>query len=168
MNDQKYTELTDLLQRMLPETGARVAEREIRDGERLLDAWQAPAPGADLLRDIQAEMVAVARRTRRRRQFVRAAVGACAALLVLGFGHLFGPGADSAPSVSYAGMIPHAVWDSDNVVAEDLDLAYYDAEIRRIEQEMRTLEAGEAEVGQRAVENLETEWMRIEGEFWKG
>jgi hypothetical protein len=75
----------------------------------------------------------------------------------------------SRPGVSFASIIPAAVWESHDIAAEDLDLVYFTSEIRQIEAQMQAIEAGETEIrGSNALDELEMELIAIETEFWKG
>jgi hypothetical protein len=81
----------------------------------------------------------------------------------------YGPAAPDSPNATYASIIPAAVWESDDVVADDVELVYFNSEIRRIEAEMRTLESGDVDVAPTgSIEDIEMELMQIETEFWKG
>jgi len=168
MNDRSREELSELLRRFVEDSAVAEAEMEIEAGGRLLEMHPAPAPDCRLLGRIKIEMVAAARRRHRRIRVLRGSLAAAAAVVVVAVASLLGPGPSGTPARTYAGMIPHAVWESDNLAAEDLDLVYFNAEIRRIEAQMQGLEAEEGETDSHAVEDLERELMQIETEFWKG
>ena len=168
MNERTREELSELLRRFRDEQTAAEIELDIEAGEQLLKEHPAPTPNVELLRRLEREMALAARRRQRRIRIVRSSVAAAAAAVALGVANLFGPGPGRSTGATYAGMIPHAVWESEDLAGEDLDLAYFDAEIRRVESQIRGLEDGEAEIGSRAVEDLERELMQIEAEFWKG
>ncbi|OHB64333.1 MAG: hypothetical protein A2Y76_01970 [Planctomycetes bacterium RBG_13_60_9] len=70
--------------------------------------------------------------------------------------------------MSYAAIMPAAIWESDNLAVDDLDIVYFTAEIRHIETQMQALESDEGEVGGGGPDELESELMAIETEFWKG
>ena len=168
MNDGARTELYDLLKRFLDEPAAAQAAADIEAGERLLETYATPTPDSGLLRLLKAEMAVVVRRKRRRVRIVRASLASAAAVIAVAMAALLGPGTGAPPATTYAGILPHAIWESDNVAADDLDLAYYSSEVRLIEAEMEDLEAGEGEISGRVLDDLEREWMQIETEFWKG
>ena len=71
--------------------------------------------------------------------------------------------------MSYASIIPTAIWESDDLAADDLDLVYFTSEIRQIEAQMQALEPEESDAGSGGgPDELEMELMAIETEFWKG
>ena len=100
---------------------------------------------------------------------LRGALAAAAAVIVIAMIGLLGPDSTSRTPMVHAAIIPAAIWESDNIEAEDLDLAYFTSEIRRIEAQMQALEAGDSEShGSGTLQELEMELMNVEIEFWKG
>ena len=170
MKDRESESLRELLRRYMDPPSARAAEEDIRAGQRLFDAWPAPVPSARALDDVKARMIATARRRRRRLRLLRTSLAAAAAVVVVALFGWFGRGPAGQPGAAFASIIPTAVWESDNIEADDLDLVYFNSEIRRIEAQVEAVEAGETGVGagDAAVE-IEMELMQIvETEFWKG
>ena len=74
-------------------------------------------------------------------------LAAAAAVIVLSLIGLLGPGSASRPHLSYAAIIPTAIWESDDLTADDLDLAYFSSEIRQIEAQMQALDAEDSDTG---------------------
>jgi len=71
--------------------------------------------------------------------------------------------------ITYASIIPASVWDSENIAADDADLAVLTAEIDELEGEVLTLELGEnGGNGRSAVTELEMELVEINSDFWEG
>jgi hypothetical protein len=66
-----------------------------------------------------------------------------------------------------ASLISTAMWESDNVAADDADLAIFTAEIEQIREEVMSLEADE-EISESTVTELEMELIEISSDFWKG
>jgi hypothetical protein len=73
------------------------------------------------------------------------------------------------PEISIASIIPVSIWESDDIAADDMDLAGYTVEIEQIENELMALQSGREELdSESAVTEMEMELMETEGEFWKG
>jgi len=170
MEDQTRENLNQLLRQFLDPERAEAAAEDIRTGERLLDLYPAPTPGAELIARIKADMATSRMRRRRitlllRRSLAAAAVIAFALLALLGRG----PSGPAGPSAFQASILPAAIWESQDVAADDPDLAYFTGEVRRIEVQLQALQAGEDEAaGTGAADELETELKQIESELRKG
>jgi len=89
-------------------------------------------------------------------------------VVVLALIALLGPGSANRPPISYATIIPAAIWDSDDIAAYDLDLVYFSSEIGQIEAQVQALDAGESEGGSGTLDEFETELLAIQTDFWKG
>jgi len=169
MRDHARENLVKLLRRFMDEPTAQAAHEDIQAGERWLETFAAPTPEARVLDAIEARMTAAALRKHRIRQRVRVSLSAAAAVIVLALIGLLGPDSENRPRMSYAAIIPAAIWESDDITTDDLDLAYFSSEIRQIEAQMQALDADENDRGVRGVpEEFETELMAIQTEFWKG
>ncbi len=168
MTDQAHENLTELLRRFMDEPAARTAHEDIQAGERLLEAYPAPTPDTRLIASIKTQMAAAALRRHRIVRLVHGSLAAAAAVIVLALIGLLGPGPASRPHMSYAAIIPAAIWESDDITADDLDLAYFSSEIGQIETQMQALEAGESEIDTGAPDEFENELMTLQTDFWKG
>ena len=168
MRDQAHENLIELLQRFMDEPAARTAQEDILAGERFLDARPAPAPDARVITAIKVQMAASAHRRHRTIRLFRGALATAAAVIVLGLIGPFGPDSTNRSRMSYAAIMPAAIWESDNLAVDDLDIVYFTAEIRHIETQMQALESDEGEIGGGGPDELESELMAIETEFWKG
>ena len=168
MKDRAHENLTELLQRFMDEPAAREAQADIRAGERWLDAYPAPAPQSRVIAAISAQMVLAARRRRRLVRLVHTSLAAAAAIVILALIGQLGPRSASQSPVSIVALLPAAIWDSDDIAADDLDLAYFSSEIGQIEAQMQALNGGENEIGVGAPDELETELMALQAEFLKG
>jgi hypothetical protein len=168
MRDRAHENLIALLQRFMDGPAAEAAHQDIQAGERWLDAYPAPAPGAQVIAALKVQMAASALRRHRITQLVRASVAAAAAVVVLALIGLLGPRSASQSPMSLAALIPAAVWDSDDVTADDVDLAYFSSEIGQIEAQMQALDGDENELGVGAPDELEMELRAIQTEFLKG
>ncbi|MCX5644447.1 MAG: hypothetical protein NTZ17_07150 [Phycisphaerae bacterium] len=169
MGDQAHENLIGLLQRFMDEPAARTAHKDIQAGERWLDAQPAPAPDALVIAALKTQMAVWALRRHRIRRLVHASVAAAAAVIVLSLIGLLGPRSTSRPHLSYAAIIPTAIWESDDITTDDLDLVYFSSEIRQIEAQVRALDADDSDNGVVGIpEEFETELMAIQTELWKG
>lgn len=168
MTDQAHENLTELLRRFMDEPAARTAHEDIQAGERLLEAYPAPTPDTRLIASIKTQMAAAALRRHRIVRLVHGSLATAAAVIVLAWIGLLGPGPASRPHMSYAAIIPAAIWDSHDITADDLDLVYFSSEIGQIEAQVQALDAGESESGSGALDEFEDELMAIQADFWKG
>lgn len=168
MRDRANENLTELLRRFMDEPAARAAHEDIQAGERFLEAYPAPTPEAWLVATIKTQMAVAAVRRHRIVRLVHGSMAAAAAVIVLALIGLPGPRSGDRPPMSYAAIIPPAIWDSHDITADDLDLAYFASEIGQIEAQMQTLDAGESESGSGTLDELEDELMAIQADFWKG
>ncbi len=169
MRDRARENLAELLRRFMDEPAARAVQEDVEAAERILDAHPAPVPSPGTLSTVKALMVTAALRRRRRIRLFRGAVAAAAAVVVTVLIGQFGPGPTGRPVISFASIIPAAVWESRDLAADDLDLVYFTSEIRQIEAQMQAIEAGETEVrGNNTLDEFEMELIAIETEFWKG
>lgn len=169
MRDHTRENLAELLRRFMNDSEARAVQADIEAGERILEVHPAPAPSPGTLSRIKALALAAAVHRRRRVRIVRAGLAAAAAVILTVLVGQYDRRPASRPGVSFASIIPAAVWESHDIAAEDLDLVYFTSEIRQIEAQMQAIEAGETEMrGSNALDELEMELIAIESEFWKG
>jgi hypothetical protein len=168
VEDKARDNLKELFGRFVePQEAAKAAE-EIQRGQRLLELYPAPQPDDSLLAGIKQEMCARLNPQRRwMHRLYRLAPAAAAVILIA----LLGPFARRPASdsgVSYASLIPTAIWESGDINTDDAELAYFNAEIEQIEAQIRQLQTGDDGFGDTgAVDDLEVELIRIESEFWR-
>ena len=130
-----------MFERFLDSEQAEDAIDDIRRGEEILRQWPAPAPSNELLSRIKSEMAGRLIRSGRRhiRWFASRAAGIAAAFVIIasvwtGLHRPGGPGVANAAS-----LIPTAIWESNDIAADDLRLATFTAELECIENEMKAL-----------------------------
>lgn len=172
MSDRDRENLAELIERLC---GAGQAEGVLEDvcrGEQLLHDNPAPEPDSELIADIKAEIALFlpARRAKlaRRRTYKRAA--AAAAILIAAWigASLFNTGTPRPGQIAAASLIPTAIWESNDIAADDENLAVFAAEIDQIENEVMILEAGDDTYeSDRTVEELEIELIVVRSDFWK-
>jgi hypothetical protein len=168
MDDQVHEDLNSLLRRFLDPAQARAAAADIRAGDQLLGAFPAPVPSRGTLGRVKAEIRAVLWRRYTVRRIVRRSLAA-AAVIAFAAIMLLEHGPASQPAAFHATLLPAAIWDSDNIAADDLDLVYFTTEVRQIEAQLAALDAGDEGLGHGQVaDELETELAQIETEYWKG
>ena len=170
MNDRNGENLTDLFERFVDSERAQEAVDDIERGDDILRRWPAPEPSDELLAQIKERTAArlVHSGHRHLRWFASRAAGIAAAFVIIasvwtGLQRNAGPGVASAAS-----LIPTAIWESNNIAADDLRLASFTAEVERIENELKTLLLDESGNDEAAITEAEIELMDIQGEFWKG
>ncbi len=169
MDRRNGENLRELFERFVDARQAKEAAEDIERGEQILRQWPAPEPRAELLALIKTEMGArlAHRRSRHLRWFASRAAGIAAAI-VIAAGVWTGVNRDAGPGVMVASLIPTAIWESENIVLDDLQLTLLSAEVERIESEVRDLQQNESRSSESAVDEVEMELLEIEGEFWKG
>ena len=169
MNDHTRENLTELLRRFMDETAAETAAKDIDAGDSLLRAFPVPAPSNQTVTAIKVEMVAVRDRHRWRVRVLGGSLAAAAAVIMALVIGRPGSGPGTPPGLSFATLIPRTIWESDDLARDDLQLVYFNGEVRQIEAQMRALEADEDDPGGTASpDDLEGELMAIETELWKG
>jgi hypothetical protein len=154
------------------EEAGRVVE-DVREGERIVREYGAPEPDKRLIADIKGE-VGRALGERKSKAFRRAVykVAAVAAAIVIVAAisvKLSERGNGEAETVAAASMIPAAVWESDDIAVDDIELGTIVGEIEELEGDLLALELGEnGGNAYEIIEELEAELEEIEGVFWKG
>jgi len=169
MNGRNEENLKELFEKFLNSEQTEKAVEDFRTAEQILLEHPAPGPDDGLIADIKSEIaeavlprqVNVFRRIPYKTAVAAAAVIVVAAITVRLFDK--GPG-----KVTYASIIPEALWESDDISADDVELATFIAEIEQIEGEVLTLELGEnGGNGQADVAELEMELIEISSNFWE-
>jgi len=168
MKQHNRDNLRQLFDRFFDPAEAQAAAEDVRAAERILDSYPAPTPDRETIASLKRHMTAHLRRRRRLARLYRSTAVA-AAVVIVALAGLFGRGPTPTAHVNYASILPATIWESEDVASEDLELAYFNAEIQQIEAQMRTLESGDEQSGvPDRVEELEMEFIEIETEFWKG
>jgi hypothetical protein len=175
MNHRNDENLKELFERFFDAEQAEKCLEDVQKAEQILHEYPAPEPDDMLLANIKAE---IAMRLPAKRPNVFTHVGykianVAAAVIFLAAVSMSLFEKDSNQSrpreVSLAAIIPVAVWESDDIAADDMDLAGYTVEIEQIEDELMALQSGEGgHDSESAVTEMEMELMETESEFWKG
>jgi len=159
MNGQNEENLKKLFEKFYTAEQAQRAVEDVQKAEQLLRKHPVPEPDDMLIANIKAE-IAMRLPLRRadvfRRMAYKVAAVAAAVIIVTAISvSLFEKG-DRSEKVVYASIIPTAIWESDDIATDDVDLAILTAEMEQIEDEVLALQWGEnGSNGDRAVTELE-------------
>lgn len=170
MNGPEAENLKELLKKFFDAGQVEGCLDDFQKAERLLREHPAPEPDDMLIANIKAEiaMRLPARRAEIFRRRVWEAAGVAAALAVLALVSVRLAHEPAGQQRSYASLIPAAIWESDNIAADDTDLALFTTEIEQIRDEVLTLESGEHTAdNESTITELETELAEINSDFWK-
>jgi len=152
----------------MPPGEAETAADEVRAADEMMQAYPVPQPRPEIVSGIKLQIgTQLSRRNEVSHPFYRF-VGAAAAVILVALIGFLGRGPQTRPNLSHAALIPTAIWESDDLATDDPDIAYFASEIRQIETQMQSLEAGESEnTGAKVLDEVEMELIRINMEFWK-
>lgn len=159
-----------MFERFVDSEQAADAVDDIERGEEILHQWPAPEPSGELLAQIKSQIAQrLAHRGRRHVRWFASRAAAIAAAFVIAASVWTALHRDAGSGVARAAsLIPAALWESNNIAADDLRLATLTAEVERIENELRSLLLDESASDESAIDDAEIELMDIQGEFWKG
>lgn len=167
MENHNRDALKELFERFVGDEAGSAAD-EIRCAEQLLGQYPAPQPDPSVLADIKRQ---IAIRLSWRYRFVHNAyrlAPAAAAVIVFTLIGLYGNRPATESEINYASLIPAAIWESNDLSSDDVELAYFAAELRQIEAEMRALEAGDGgRIRADVLDEMEMELMLINMDFWQ-
>lgn len=139
---------------------------DIKKAEQLFAQYPAPRPDDATIADIKSKVCAALERKNASgfRYRVYGVVAAAAVLVIVASVSVrfFGDKAVTDEEAVAASMIPAIVWQSDDIIADDAELARLNTEIEEIENEM--LAVSFSENG----ENGNVDLTEIDSEFWKG
>lgn len=172
MNGRNEENVKELFERFVDAGQAEEAVQDIRKGEQILREHPASEPDSKLIADIKAEVgKAVLRRKAKvfRRMVYKSAVIAASVIFLAAIGiGLFEKGGESE-RVTAASIIPAALWESEDLAADDTDLAILAAEIEQMEGDILAVNLGEnGGNGGENLTELEIELIAINSDFWKG
>ena len=173
MDEQKRENLKELFEKFFDAEQAQKQLEDVREAERIIEQYPAPEPDDMLIANIKAEiaMRLPAQRTHiYNRTVYRIASVAAAIIILAAIGlNVFEKDITEQQPVARADIIPRAIWDSEDIVIDDMDLANYATQIDQIESDFMALQAGEDGFeGDNTIMELELELMETEGDFWKG
>jgi len=174
MNNQNQENLKELFEKFLDAKQAQKYVEDVQKAEEILRENPAPEPDDMLIANIKAEiaMRLPARKTYVFKHIAYKVVSVAAAVIFLtAIGlRLFEKDSSEPRTFQYASIIPTAIWESDDIAADDANLAIFTTEIEQIEDELLVLQFGEDDAnGESSVTELEMELIEINNsDFWKG
>ena len=173
MEDRNRENLAELFGKFFDAEQVESYLEDVRETERMLADNPAPAPDDMLLANIKAEiaMRLPVRRAQlaRHRTYRRVAVAAALVIVAAISVTLFDNAAPDPGGLVTASLIPAAIWESDNIAADDESLAFFATEIEQIENEVIALESDrDASESDSTIMEIEMELEDISTDFWKG
>jgi hypothetical protein len=171
MRDQNLEDLKELVERFFEAGQAERCLEDFQKADQILAEHPAPQPDDMLLSSIKAEiaMRLPARRTKIARHRLWEAAGMAAAVAIVTFLSVQWSHRPAERGGYYASLLPTAIWESNNLAADDADLAVFTAEIEQVRNEVVALESGDDTPDpDSAVTELEMELVEISSDFWKG
>jgi hypothetical protein len=172
MNDRNEENLKDLFERFVGTEEAQNCIEDFAKVKRILDENPAPQPNPELVAAIKTE-IAERIRLRKEHTFRRLAyrlAPVAAVFIILASVSIKLYVSNSSPvEPGYVRLISLEEWESDNVAADDRNLAVFTAEVDELEIEFTTLELGEnGGNGRSDVTELEMDFVAISSDIWEG
>jgi len=169
---QNDEDVKALFEQFVNREQAEQAAEDFREAEQILRSYPAPEPDDEVTAGIKSQ-IAWALLDRKENVFKRKAlkaVAVAAAFIVIGALSVKLLEKQSQPQETvYASIIPRAIWESEDIASDDVNLATLTAEIEQIKDEILALQLGDdGENGSGIVEELEMEFIEISSDFWKG
>lgn len=172
MNGRNEENLKELFGKFVASEQAEKAIEDIRKGEQILRDNPAPQPSDELIAGIKSEIAMSLlhkKENAARYTLYRVAAVAAVVMVLTAISIKFFEKGEKPEKIMYASIIPTAIWESDDIAADDADLAILTAEVEQVADEITSLRTGENESnGQTAITELEIELIEIESDFWKG
>jgi hypothetical protein len=174
MDNRNRENLRELFEKFFDAEQAESCVEDIQKAEQIFREHPAPEPDNMLIANIKAEiaMRLQASRAHHIRRIIYEVVGAAAAIIFVAAVslQLFQKGAPKPPGeVNHASLIPTVLWESNNIAADDEDLAVFTTQIEQIEDEVMALQSGgDTGNGDSTITELEMELIEINSDFWKG
>ncbi len=174
MNHKKDTnEINELIERFGDPVQAQKLLADIRAGDALMDQHPAPKPDAELLADIKGRMrtqLDAQRRGVHRWRLSRIAVTAAAVIAIAALIWTHGPQQpDRQPIVASQPQISESLWESEDVIEADAELATLAAQVSDLQEDIYALHFDESvDYDDSQVSELEAELIEINSDFWKG
>jgi len=172
MNARNEENLKALFERFVSTEEAESNIEDFIKAERILEEYPAPEPNEELITAINSKIEEAIRlrkeHTFRRFAYKLAPVAAVFVVLAVVSVRMLKEGSGPVDLVR-GPMIARDVWDSDNVAADDRNLAVFTTELDELEVEFATLESGDdGGNGRSAVTELEMDFAEINTDIWEG
>lgn len=172
MNDRNEENLRELLEGFISSKEAENCIEDFAEVKRILDENPAPQPTEELVAAINYK-IAEALRLRQEHTFRRLAyrlAPVAAVFIILASVSIRLYVSNSRPEKpGYVRLISSAVWDSENIAADDRNLVVLTTELDELEFEFATLESEEnGGNGGSAITELEIDFAEINTDIWEG
>lgn len=178
MDERKQENLKELFEKFFDAEQAQKHLDDVQEAERIIEQYPAPEPDDMLIANIKAE-IAMRLPAERTHIYDRAAyriASVAAAVIILAAVGLrmfekesIKPIPIVTAGINITEIIPAAIWDSEDIAVDDMNLANFATQIDQIESDLLALQAGDDGLdGDNAIMELEVELMEVEGDFWKG
>ena len=168
--DKNKQNLDELLTAFMDAHEAEEAAKDIRAGRRIFADNPAPQPKADVIAAIKSR-VSIHLRTHKHQAFRRVIYKTAAVAAIIVVAALAIRFAEHDKSVSYnvSAVVMWHMWDDDNLIADDLNLAGLTQKIEEIADNLAGTESDEYDYAPDVdFEDLETEMIAMNVDFWKG
>ncbi|MHC4647986.1 MAG: hypothetical protein ACYTBJ_21205 [Planctomycetota bacterium] len=173
MNSPEHENLKELFEKFLNSQQAETGAEDIERGERILRENPAPAPREELVAGIKAEVGRALSQEKANPLsggiWKAACVAAAFVIVAVVSTKISERNGNGPPELITASIIPSAIWDSDDIAADDADLATLNAEMEQIKSEALALRLGESDSNNvEDLTELEEILVEIDSDFWKG
>lgn len=175
MAEKNKENLKELFEEFFEAEQASEAAEDIRLGEKILEENSAPEPSGEVKEQIKRRIFETLEKRKirayRRLLYKPAAV---AAIIVFVFAvsiKLFEIKLFERPQqqMQVASLIPASVWEGNDIIKDDIELAVLSAEIEQVGDDILTVQLDQSYGnGRDAVIELELELIEIDSDFWKG
>ena len=144
---------------------------DIIEGEELFDEYSAHEPDDKLISDIKLKIISQLsdRRVYSVGTMLRRVAAVAAILLIVSL-LVVNPFSkwDKKTDFSSSSVLTAAMWDSDDIAADDSDISLLTAELDAIEEDLAAVEIIENGQMDATIGQLEIEVIEIASDFWKG
>ena len=172
MEQRADENLRALFEQFLSSEEAEKAAGDIQAAEQMLRQYPAPQPDAATVADIKATLKAMAghRRTGLYTAAYRVAVVAAVIMVLSAVTvRLWERHHTQGQSVAKASVLPDAIWESNDATVGDPVLAFYMDELEMIADQVQGLQTGSnGSRTEETFEELQSEFVEISSDFWKG
>jgi hypothetical protein len=167
----KDENLKEILNKFYAESESAKIEKDILRGEQIIAGNPAPQPDTRLISDIKARVRTEMTRREKRRviTYLRATVTAAAAVLIIGVGlfMIHRTEQQSPPSVAN-GTIPSGIWESEDLMSDDVGLAMLAANIDAVEDDVLAMRFDDQSYETMNLDDVEADVLEISDDLWKG
>ena len=169
--NNKDENLKETLNKFYAESESAKIEEEILRGEQIIADNPSPQPDARLISDIKARVRGELARREKRRVFtyMRATVTAAAAVLIIGVTLFMIHRVERPvrPGVAQ-GTIPQGIWESEDLMNDDVGLAMLAANIDAVEDDVLAMRFDEKSYETMNLDDVEADVLEISDDLWKG